>query len=55
MTGLDTDEAFIQTGLVMPRDGEALDARSESPPALLALLDAYLEAWARYLDLALPA
>jgi hypothetical protein len=47
---LDTDEAFIQAGLVMPKKGETLNARSESPPALLALLDAYLEAWVRYLD-----
>jgi hypothetical protein len=39
----------------MPREGERLDARSESPRELLELLDRYLAAWAEYLDAVLAA
>lgn len=46
---LDSDEAFIAVGIVVPREGEELNVRSESPPELLALLHRYLGAWVAYL------
>jgi hypothetical protein len=52
---LDTDAAYVQIGIVAPREGEKVNVQSESPSELLALLDAYLAAWVRYLNVALTA